>query len=77
MALLTACERPLVPLVPESLRQPVQVPDSPVTTTGQLARRAVDLTAAVQNANARIVAIDCILDAAEAGDPDPACTGPR
>jgi hypothetical protein len=48
-----------------------------VTTTGQLARRAVDLTAAVQNANARIVAIDCILDAAEAGDPDPACTGPR
>lgn len=65
--LLTACVSSAVPFVPDSLRQPVDLPSDPVTTWGQLAQRTVDLTAAAQTANDRIRAIDCILDAAEAG----------
>lgn len=66
---LTACgqtEPNIVnPHVPQSLRQPAQVPKRTPTTVNELAAGYVEARTALGTANGRIVAIDCILTAAE------------
>ncbi|WP_300440413.1 hypothetical protein [uncultured Mameliella sp.] len=55
------------PHVPQSLRQPVPVPQRTPTTVNELAAGYVEARAALRTANGRISAIDCILTAAEQG----------
>ncbi|BBU58483.1 hypothetical protein KU6B_47480 [Mameliella alba] len=61
--------------VPQSLRQPVPVPQRTPVTVNELAAGYVEARTALGTANGRIGAIDCILTAAETGK-EAACTDP-
>jgi hypothetical protein len=68
--LLTACDRSerivyVVPPVPGILREPVRTPARQIETANDLAGGYLEARAALATANGRIVAVDCILTAAE------------
>lgn len=69
---LVGCAEPeyiyVVPDVPATLRQPVSVPDRPVATLADVGVILADHVEGLGIANGRIVAFDCILTAAEAGE---------
>ena len=67
-----------MPEVPEVLRQPVTVPERPVAGLRDVGLVLTDHVEALAQANDQIGSIDCILDAAEAGQSAAAdCTGAR
>lgn len=65
---------PVVPVVAAELRQPVEMPDREVAGLASVGIILTDAVEALGTANGRIVAIDCILTAAEKGA-DPQCAG--
>lgn len=74
---LASCGKPrveyvnVIPEVPAELRTPVAVPARRANTLGDVAVILTDHVAALDAANGKISATDCILTAAEAGrDPD-------
>ena len=76
-AFLAACAEtqieyvPVVPDVPADLRQPVTVPVRQTDTLRDVALVLTDHVEALETANGRIIATDCILTAAERGtEPD-------
>ena len=62
----------VVPDVPEQLREPVATPERDVDTLQDVALVLTDHVEALGRANGQILAIDCILDAAESGE-QPQC----
>lgn len=63
--------RNLVPDVDETLRTPVTVPDRAVGGLASVGVIVTDHIEALGIANGRIIAFDCIMDAAESGtEPD-------
>lgn len=61
----------VIPDVPADLRQPVTVPERRTETLRDVGLILTDHVEALEVANGRIVAIDCILTAAEDGaEPD-------
>lgn len=64
--------RNIIPDVPEELRTPVAVPERRAETLADVGVILSDHVQALDAANGKIVATDCILDAAEAGR-DPVC----
>ena len=80
-AFLAACAEPqieyvpVVPDVPADLRQPVTVPVRQTDTLRDVALVLTDHVEALEVANGRIIATDCILTAAERGV-DPECVEP-
>ena len=76
LAFLASCAEPTIeyvrvlPEVPEQLRTPVEKPDRTVSTLKDVGLVLTDFDQALDEANGRITAIDCILDnAAEPEDP--------
>lgn len=71
---LAACQTeyiPVIPDVPIELRTPVSVPDREAATLKDVGIILTDHVQALDTANGRIIATDCILTAAEAGvEPD-------
>lgn len=65
---------PVVPVVSAELRTPVEMPEREVSGLASVGLILTDAVQALDTANGRIVAIDCILTAAEAGA-DPSCAG--
>lgn len=67
---ISACSEERVvyvtPVVPEPLRQTVQVPKRDARTLADVGIILTDHVEALETANGRIESIDCILDAAEA-----------
>lgn len=62
---------PIIPEVPTELRQPVTVPQRRAETLRDVGLLLADHVQALDTANGRIIATDCILTAAEAGvEPD-------
>lgn len=66
----------VVPDVPAQLRSPVAVPDRKAETLKDVGLILTDHVEALGRANGQIVAIDCILVAAETGK-DQECKGPQ
>lgn len=74
---LTACDRPerivyVTPQVPAIVRTPVAVPARTIDTVQELAAGYLEARSGLATANGRIAAADCILTAAEQGEP-PEC----
>lgn len=67
---------PVVPDVPKELRTPVALPDRELTGLASVGVILADAIEAVDTANGRIIATDCILTAAEDGV-DPVCELPE
>lgn len=68
--------RNIVPDVPETLRQPVTVPERRAETLADVGVILTDHVQALDRANGQIIATDCILDAVEAGQPVQMCLEP-
>lgn len=58
----------IVPVVPEELRTPVEVPKRQAKVLQDVGLILTDHVEALATANDKIITTDCILDAAEAGE---------
>lgn len=67
---------PVIPAVDETLRTPVVLPEREVNGLQSVGIILADAIEGLDLANGRIAAIDCILDAAEAGA-QPNCAQPQ
>ena len=75
LSLVSACDPKVrietvivTPDVPEILRTPVTVPEREAETLADVGLILTDHVEALDQANGRITAVDCILDAAELGN---------
>lgn len=65
----------VTPLVPPELRKPVEPPQRQVEGIKDVGLVLADQAEALDKANGQITSIDCILTAAEKGDPPRGCGG--